>query len=1709
MSKLFCCKRISFSLLRKAINVVVVLCFSLFTVVGPAGSQIISGQSIGLTPVFSPPVLRGMTVHPENPLLFDFIVDRGQDKIGNDLLKDESTKLIKYFLTSMTIPDKDAWVNLSPTEKDRIIPDALGQTEMGRAMLEQDYVLKQLAASLTNPETDLGKKYWDQVNRLETLEKTTSVQRPATNNFNKVWIVPDGATVVEKDGFAYITESKLKVMLDEDRSLDGQRSVEIDTGAPSTVQKNLTPPNPLFKKEGGSVSTQVFREMILPKLVQEVNSGKNFAATRQVYQSVILAAWYKRALKDSLLGRIYADKSKIAGVETDVKDIKQKVYEQYLEAFKKGAYNVIKEEPGPDGDLIPRKYFSGGQIMASAPTVVSTPAAIRGVEGAISELGDQLALVAAGGVETPDEVISTVVPKGPFLGEDSKLVVMPSGLTLEYKNVSRIGIDQNFLVSIIEKIIDQEIPSEKLNLSEKITVERFDDDSTDKRSYLVRVGQKRYVIKRQSSSSRYLSYLKNECNILKILNADPVNSYVARLLFDNIEPENEDSGFRKYLVVNYLSGQSLSDRIMGQGALSFAESVNFAVGLAQAVAFMHERGIIHGDLTPGNIVLGPEGVKVMDFDISHHEDYNWETDEAKLQNNVITPREDFNENGLPVFGRKTDAQLDISYIGQAIYAAATGHSLERVWEIKYIKNESLREIIRRTIASRSDLSEKGRYKNVRELLKDLEVLQQTLNPEDFSASASSSVDAKLRDEALNILEGYRNQRPNDRSIIDGQQGTWDEVKVKIQSGEIIPDDDKQSLRYSDTVRKSFLPDFWYHGTGNNSNFAWDILFGKNPGYLINTQSITNRRTHLTKDKKFAESYGIHSQGFLLTFDFSGNRRLDALKYFSAAEIFSRESVGIEEPLPINLLTRNSKFDILAQFESMTEGQMETAANLLELPLQDVKNFYQNGKRDSQSAASSSIAQKLVAALVALTLSLTPSANVSAQEQEDIRSTVEKVYTPGLSENRVMILADLQMLNFSTASVEFKASVRNHLEDLFKKEGYGLIPFYKKFDPAKPAVLFIHGASGEGGAAKFVDALALYHQGANLLGYQFDVSKPLEEIAKELGTKWKDFIRENGVGQNQVIVVAHSYGNIVLRQSVLRDPNLLTEAKVVEVAPIHGGSMFALGATAIIGGITAAVAPDGDTQRRIYSQGVTAKLPFSSIDSFLVPGDPNNPPVKTETESGAISKFRDYFQEGLKDALVSYLAVDLSVNGVKITHGNAPSAPEVLEAIGKLIEAASSASSSVDDLSSLNIVYRGDGYGIYEEKGRKGVLLFIGDKFDSYDRLENVLRLLALENFGFGKVERGTIKKPFNFRMGLGQIARDIKGFLKKGYESGKKSILNYIEAEFDTTREIPSMFEVLTGLSKSGDFERPILEYSRREPILTLQNIKGAAVSIKDTLLGLNRTLPYIKFETLPGGQVISKSSLWKQSSFDETLDVLIDLAGTFQKMHEAGIIYNNVNAQSVMVGQKDGKTVAMPYDFSQSYLYGYEARNGQRAQTAMRSDIIELARMISIEIKAQVPFYEHALDGPIEELIHMTTDIYYAQKNIPKDMAEFADWLLEIKEDSARARTEYAKLEKRLFRQRGSGAASSSVGDVKVSSTPAVSNDSTVGGIDFDPSKLNLQIKRDGRGVPLPLPQQDLENINIKGLYPVILNILPVNSQTLPILGQLSEQADFAVLKG
>ncbi len=334
----------------------VITCFNCTLIVPPQAKAAeislnlpLPGTMINLSQPYEPVIIRGLTIHKDNPLLFDFIVDVGQDNMSGAPLKKEGEKLIKYFLASLAIPDKDVWVNLSPYEKNKIIPDVLGQTDMGRDLLEQDYILKQITASLIYPEKRLGKIFWDKVYaKARAMYGTTQIP---VNTFNKVWIMADRAEVFEHNQTAFVVDSHLKVMLEEDY-LALTKHQRQPGDSPTTH----------------SIASNIVKEIILPQLEKEVNTGKNFANLRQIFNSIILSSWYKKSLKQALLNQVYANKDKVKGVvASGAKQSREQIYEQYLKAYKKGVFNYIKEDiNAANGQDVPRKYFSGGILATGA-----------------------------------------------------------------------------------------------------------------------------------------------------------------------------------------------------------------------------------------------------------------------------------------------------------------------------------------------------------------------------------------------------------------------------------------------------------------------------------------------------------------------------------------------------------------------------------------------------------------------------------------------------------------------------------------------------------------------------------------------------------------------------------------------------------------------------------------------------------------------------------------------------------------------------------------------------------------------------------------------------------------------------------------------------------------------------------------------------------------------------------------------------------------------------------------------------------------------------------------------------------------------------------------------------------------------------------------------------------------------------------------------
>ncbi|WP_084779650.1 serine/threonine-protein kinase [Planobispora rosea] len=75
-------------------------------------------------------------------------------------------------------------------------------------------------------------------------------------------------------------------------------------------------------------------------------------------------------------------------------------------------------------------------------------------------------------------------------------------------------------------------------------------------------------------------------------------------------------GDHPYIVSEYVDGVSLQEHIAAEGPRSDGSLDRIAVGTATALAAIHRAGVVHRDFKPGNVLLGMDGPRVIDFGIS-------------------------------------------------------------------------------------------------------------------------------------------------------------------------------------------------------------------------------------------------------------------------------------------------------------------------------------------------------------------------------------------------------------------------------------------------------------------------------------------------------------------------------------------------------------------------------------------------------------------------------------------------------------------------------------------------------------------------------------------------------------------------------------------------------------------------------------------------------------------------------------------------------------------------------------------------------------------------------------------------------------------------------------------------------------------------------------------------------------------------------------
>ncbi|RJL26623.1 serine/threonine-protein kinase [Bailinhaonella thermotolerans] len=119
-----------------------------------------------------------------------------------------------------------------------------------------------------------------------------------------------------------------------------------------------------------------------------------------------------------------------------------------------------------------------------------------------------------------------------------------------------------------------------------------------------------------------------------------------------------------YVVSEYVEGPTLEERVARSGPLTGGQLERLAVGTASALAAIHAAGVVHRDFKPANVILGPDGPRVVDFGIARPADTRTATTAVVGTPAYLAPEQ---LNG------EIHAASDVfAWAGTIIYAA-TGH----------------------------------------------------------------------------------------------------------------------------------------------------------------------------------------------------------------------------------------------------------------------------------------------------------------------------------------------------------------------------------------------------------------------------------------------------------------------------------------------------------------------------------------------------------------------------------------------------------------------------------------------------------------------------------------------------------------------------------------------------------------------------------------------------------------------------------------------------------------------------------------------------------------------------------------------------------------------------------------------------------------------------------------------------------------------------
>ena len=124
---------------------------------------------------------------------------------------------------------------------------------------------------------------------------------------------------------------------------------------------------------------------------------------------------------------------------------------------------------------------------------------------------------------------------------------------------------------------------------------------------------------------------------------------------------------RVFIVMEHVAGSTLVDALRRHGALGTANAASIGAGVAEALAHAHERGVVHRDVTPGNVMLDREGrAKVLDFGIARAARGSGTSSSTSVHGTIAYAAPEV------LMGAHGDQRVDVYGLGAVLYELLTG-----------------------------------------------------------------------------------------------------------------------------------------------------------------------------------------------------------------------------------------------------------------------------------------------------------------------------------------------------------------------------------------------------------------------------------------------------------------------------------------------------------------------------------------------------------------------------------------------------------------------------------------------------------------------------------------------------------------------------------------------------------------------------------------------------------------------------------------------------------------------------------------------------------------------------------------------------------------------------------------------------------------------------------------------------------------------------